>query len=209
MQPGSNVLLIISLVILAVSVVTAGAVFGYQKYLESVVEVKNAALTEARSQIDREQVEELIRLKQRFDSGKELLRDHVSSSQLFALLESVTLENVSFGDMTLTVADDRSAIITLTGTARNFNTLAAQSNEIAAQRDFKRAIFSEISLNTNGTVGFSLNASLDADLMRMEMPEAPAAVAEEAAPVAPEPPAATTTPAATTSAPAATTTPSL
>jgi Tfp pilus assembly protein PilN len=215
MQPGSNVLLIISLVILAVSVVTAGAVFGYQKYLESVIEVKNAALTEARSQIDREQVEELIRLKQRFDSGKELLRDHVSASQLFVLLESVTLENVSFGDMTLTVADDRSATISLTGTARNFNTLAAQSNEIAAQRDFKRAIFSEISLNDNGTVGFTLNASLDADLLRMEAPEAPAPapveeVEEVAPPVTPEPPAATTTtPAATTSAPAATTTTSL
>ena len=207
MQPGDNLLLIISLVILAVSAVTAGAVFGYHKYLESVIEVKTTALAEARSQIDRDQVEDLIRLKERFDSGKNLLRDHVTSSRFFTLLESVTLENVRYGDMELKVADDRSATISMTGIARNFNTLAAQSNEIATKREFKRAIFSEIDLNPNGTVNFTLNASVDADLLRMLVPEvveAPAPVEE--VPAAPAAPPATTT---ATTTPAGTTTPRL
>ncbi|HYE23486.1 MAG TPA: hypothetical protein VEA92_03545 [Candidatus Paceibacterota bacterium] len=209
MQPGDNIFLLVSILILSVSVVTAGAVFGYQKYLESVIEVKTTALDQARSQIDREKVENFIRLQQRFDSGKRLLDNHVTASRFFTLLETVTLQNVRFEDLTLTVADDRTASVELSGTARNFNTLAAQSNEIATKREFKRAIFSDIRINTNGTVGFTLTADLDAGLMRMRVEGALATttpVVPEVPEVVEEPVAA---PAATTTAPAGTTTPNI
>jgi len=208
MQPGDNIMLLGSMVILAVSMVTAGAVFGYQKYLESVIAVKTEALVQARAQIDERQVEEFVRLQERFISGRELLNDHVTASNFLSLLEAETLANVRFEDLELIVADDRSATVSMTGVARNFNTLAAQSNEIAAQRDFKRAIFSEISLNPNNTVSFTLTAALDPRLIRMQAPAA--APVEEAAPVVeeavPEQPAATSTAPAAPTAPAATTT---
>lgn len=204
MQAGDNIFLLVSILILGVSVVTAGAVFGYQKYLSSVIEVKSAALDQARSEIDRQQVEDFIRLKQRFDSGKTLLDNHVTASRFFTLLEESTLQNVKFDDLKLTVEDDRTASVSLSGVARNFNTLAAQSSEIAEQRDFKRSIFSDIRINANGTVGFTLTADIDEDLMRMQAPaRVEAAPAPEAA--VETPPAAP----ATTTAPAGTTTPRL
>ena len=209
MQPGDNIMLLGALLILGVSVVTAGAVFGYQHWLKSVIEVKTEALAQARAEIDERQVEELIRLQERFISGRELLDDHITASRFLTLLESVTLQNVRFDTMELLVADDRSATVSLSGAARNFNTLAAQSNEIAAQRDFKRAIFSEITLNTTGSVNFKLTAALDPSLIRMQKPAATAAPTEEVAPEAP-PPAAEAQPVATTTATTpATTTPGL
>lgn len=203
MQPGDNIFLLIALLALGVSVVTAGAVFGYRYYLNSVIEVKTAALEQAREEINHDRVEEFIRLKQRFDSGKTLLDNHITASRFFTVLESVTLQNVRFDELKLTVADDRTASVNLTGIARNFNTLAAQSNEMAGRREFKRAIFSDIRINPNGTVGFTLSADVDASVMKMRVTSA--AEATTTAPVVPEPAA----PAATTTAPAATTTPSL
>lgn len=196
-QGGDNLFLLVSLVILGVSVVTAGAVFGYQKYLESAVELKSAALEEARLSIDENRVEEYIRLKQRFESGRAILDSHVTTSRFFGMLEDVTLQNVHFDTMDLEVADDRTGLVTLKGAARNFNTLAAQSNAIAAEKRFKRAIFSGITLNDNGTVGFLLTAELAPEVMVMGVPEA-APLPVEAVPEEPAQPAATTTTSSTT-----------
>lgn len=209
MQPGDNIFLLVSIMILAVSVITAGAVFGYSKYLTSVIEVKTAALDQARNEIDREKVEDFIRLQQRFESGKGLLENHVVSSRFFTLLEESTLQNVKFDQMTLDIAEDRTASVELAGYARNFNTLASQSTTIAGVKEFKRSIFSDIRINTNGTVGFTLSADIDPDLMRMVVPTEVPATTTPAAPVeAPvvQAPAATTT---ATTTPAATTTPRL
>ena len=206
MQAGDNIFLVISIVVLAVSLVTALAVFGYDKYLSSVIEVKSAALEEARNELDQQKVEDFIRLKDRFASGRQLLDDHVAASRFFTLLETATLQNVQYSSLELAIADDRTASVTLSGLARNFNTLAAQSNEIAKYREVKRAIFSEITIAPNGLVGFTLTATVDPSLVRMpEVNAAPAATTTEAtAPVA-----TTTVPTATTTPARATTTPSL
>ena len=200
-QGGDNIFLLIALVILGVSVVTAGAVFGYEKYLQSAVTLKNAALEDARLTINEERVEEYLRLKERFDSGKNMIQNHTNTSRFFTLLEDATLQNVRFEDLTLDVAEDRTARIELSGVARNFNTLAAQSNAIAAEKRFKRSIFSGISLNQNGTGGVTLTAELEPSVVVMGMPEAPVVVEPEPEVVAPAP-VATTTPAATTTKPA-------
>lgn len=203
-QGGDNLFLLIALVILGVSVVTAGAVFGYLKYLESAVTLKNAALSEARTSINEERVEEYLRLKERFESGKDMIANHTTISRFFSLLEDSTLQNVRFDDLKLEVAEDRTARIELSGVARNFNTLAAQSNAIAAEKQFKRSIFSGIDLNTNGTVGFTLTAELEPSVVVMGMPEAPVVVPEPEPEVVlpPPPPVATTTPVSTTTKPA-------
>ncbi|HWH07399.1 MAG TPA: hypothetical protein VNU47_02675 [Candidatus Paceibacterota bacterium] len=198
MHGGNNVFLLIGLFIFGLSVALAVGVFAYQKYLESVVTVKEAALSSAEATISKDVVEEYVRLKQRFVSGRELLDNHVALSQFFAVLESLTLQNVKFDDLTLTVAEDRTASITIEGIARNFNTLAAQSSAVAGERAFKRAIFSDISVNDNGTVGFSLSADIDPSLIAMQE----AAFAEEPVVEAPAP----ATPAATTTAPSQATT---
>lgn len=201
-QGGDNLFLLIALVILGVSVVTAGAVFGYLKYLESAVTLKNAALVEARTSINEERVEEYLRLKERFESGKDMIANHTTISRFFSLLEDSTLQNVRFDDLKLEVAEDRTARIELSGVARNFNTLAAQSNAIAAEKQFKRSIFSGIDLNTNGTVGFTLTAELEPSVVVMGMPEAPVVAPEPEVVVPPPAPVATTTPVSTTTKPA-------
>lgn len=211
-SPGSNILLIISIVILGISGLAALGAFGYGRYLDSAIQVKKTTLDQALAKTDQDSINDLIRLKRRFDSGKQILNAHTVPSQFFDTLEKITLENVRFDAMKLTVSDDRSARLEMSGIARNFNTLAAQSNVFANNDAIRRAIFSNFIPNKNGTVTFSVTADLDSKVIVLPLP-AQGSVPEVTPAVPVEVPTATTTvPQATgTTTPAvqASTTPSL
>lgn len=164
-SPGSNILLIVSIAILGISALGALGVFGYGRYLDSALEVKRTALEEEQRKTDGAAINDLIRLKRRFDSGKQILNAHTVPSRFFDTLEKITLQNVRFDAMKLSISDDRSARLEMSGVARNFNTLAAQSNVFADNDAIRRAIFSGFIPNKNGTVGFSVTADLDSSVI--------------------------------------------
>lgn len=89
----------------------------------------------------------------------------------------------------------------MSGTARTFNALAAQSSVFAGEKRIKRAIFSDIRINDNKSVSFSLEADLDPKLLTL-VPEVTQTVPADDGALTPPP--ATTTAAQTG---AATTTP--
>ena len=205
---GNNLFLVLSLIIVALALVASGAVYLYAAYLGGVEKTKAAQVTAAETNVDPATVEQFIKLRNRLSAANMLLNQHVELSQFFTLLEGVTVLNVQFSTLKVTVAADRSATIEMTGSARNFNALAAESTQFASQKNVKSAIFSGIQVNKDGSVGFTLDATL-----------APALVTEGTAPtspvVLPGVASASTTPAAafpvtttaTTSTPAATTPP--
>ncbi len=170
-QSGGNTFLILSLIILGISILASGAVFGYERYLMSVRETKSAEVQKAQESIDIATVEEFIHTRDRFTAAKGVLDNHVSASNFFDLLESLTLQNVRFNSLSFTVTEDRSAKIQMNGTARTFNALAAQSSAFAGEKRIKRAIFSDIRINDNKSVSFSLEADLDSKLLTL-VPEA-------------------------------------
>lgn len=203
-RSGSSVFLLIALVILGIAILGAGGVFGYERYLISVRNTKSEEVKKAQEAIDSTTVEDFIRTRNRFGAAVGLLGSHVAVSNFFDLLESITLQTVRFSSLSFTLTDDRSAEIAMAGTARTFNALAAQSSVFAGEKRVKRAIFSDIKVNPDKTVSFSLDADLDSKLLLLSAEDAPAA------PEAPAAAPATTTPAAATSStPAAPALPSL
>lgn len=156
---------IIGGVIAIISVILAAAVFGYELYLKNARDQKSASLTEAQKAVNVDTVEEFIRLKNRLNTVETLLNQHVGLSEFFDTLEARTLQTVRFSGLSVVVEDDRSAEITMEGVARSFNALAAQSSAVAAEKRIKRAIFSDISVKANGTVAFTLTATLDPRLI--------------------------------------------
>lgn len=147
------------------SILAAGAVFGYQLYLKGALSSKSAQLDAAQQSIDVDKVEGFIRLKNRLSSVKQLLDQHIELTNFLDVLEARTLQTVRFNSLTVTVATDRSALVEMAGTARSFNALAAQSSAFAAEKRIKRAIFSGITVNANGTVSFNLTATIDPRLI--------------------------------------------
>ncbi len=217
-RSGTNILMIIAGVITGVSILSGVMVFGFEFYLKSARDAKDAQLLEAQKAVNIDTVEDFIRLRNRLSSLETLLDQHVLLSEFFDVLETRTLQSVRFSGLSVSVANDRSAEVQMEGVARTFNALAAQSTQFAGEKQIKRAIFSNIAVNPNGTVGFSLTATLDPRLITSS--EALAGISEpevfEASPVpsAQTPTIPATLPATTgtpsTSTPvAATTTPAL
>jgi hypothetical protein len=172
---GTNVLLIISLVVLGIAVFISAGVFLYSAYLASVEKTKGDELVSAQNSVSADTLTQFIRLRDRLNASKTILSQHVMLSQFFSLLENITVQNVHFSSLQVTVAADRSAQISMLGEARSFNALAAESSTFAAQKNIKSAIFSGIAVDSKtGTVTFTVNAAL-----------APGLVVESAAPAVP------------------------
>jgi hypothetical protein len=166
-KTGTNYFLIIALAVLGIAVIASGLAFGYEYYLKSVRTARANDLTAATAAINEDTVEEFVRLRDRLVTAHTLLDKHVVPSRFFLVLDAITLQSVRFSSLEFTVADNGTATIEMEGAARSFNALAAQSAGFAAQKDFKRAIFSDISVNPNNSVSFRLTAEIDSDLLRM------------------------------------------
>lgn len=198
----------VSLFVMVVALVGAAATFGLKTYLDTVKTAREMRLETVEQGVDSSAVEELVRLRNRIKVATLILNRHVVASQFLDTLEEITLQNVRFQSLQLSIADDRTATIDMRGTARSFNALAAQSAAFADQKEIRRAIFSGIAADKNGLVKFAVQAELLPKLIT----EAPSAQAAEAP--APAVNVATTTPfepsvpaATTTSAAVSTTTP--
>jgi hypothetical protein len=172
-KTGGNTFLVLSLILFGVAVFGAGAVFGFERYLLSVSDSKSAELDAAQARVDASKVEEFIRTRDRFIVGKGILDTHVAASNFFKLLETLTLQNVRFNSLSFRLGEDRASEIGMEGTALTFNALAAQSSAVAAEKRIKRAIFSDIKVNENKTVSFSLAAELDPKLLTLLAEDAP------------------------------------
>lgn len=201
-----NIFMIIGAFIALVAILVAGGVLAYELYLKTARDAKAAELQEAQRAVNIDTVENFIRLRDRLRAAETLLDQHVELSEFFDTLETRTLQSVRFSGVSIGVETDRSADIQMDGVARSFNALAAQSTQFAAEKRIKRAIFSNIAVKENGTVGFSLSATLDPRLITsaeilpgISEPEveggAPNIAPDTAGPVSP---AASSTPAATT-----------
>lgn len=190
---GMNLVLIVSFFLLGAAVVGSAGVFLYQQYLKNVIVDKEMALAAAEENINFATVENFIRMRDRFSAAQELLDEHVALSQFLEVLESATLANVRFSSMTFMLLDDGTPTVQMNGVARSFNALAAQSNAFGADGRIKSAIFSNITVNPNNSVGFEVNANLAPSLIVMMDP------AERPLPEPPALPVSTSTPAAATS----------
>lgn len=164
-KSGRSVLLLIAIAVAGISALVAAGVFGYELYLKSARDAKSAELLQAQRSVNLDVVEGFIRLKNRLVEVERMLNDHIELTKFFTVLEAKTLQTVRFNTLSLSVNEDRSAEVTMEGVARSFNALAAQTTAIASEKRIKSAIFSDISVNTNGTVGFSVTATLDPRLI--------------------------------------------
>jgi len=151
--------------IFAIVFALALGVFFYGRILASSKAAKDAALASAQANIDPATVENFVRLHNRLNSGGSLLAGHTAFSGLFSALESLLPVSVRFTSLHLSRSDTGVSKIEGAGVARNFNALAAASNAFSVDERIKDAIFSNISVNDDGSVSFALSATLDPKLI--------------------------------------------
>lgn len=205
-RSGGNTFLMFSLVMFGAAAMGAVGVFAYGEYLKTVEKSKAVTLSAAEESIGSTEVEDFVRSRDRFEAATGILDNHIQVSNFFDLLESITLVNVRYSNFTFGTLEDGTAEIQLSGEARSFNALAAQSAAFSSQKDIRRAIFSGIQVDDSGAVGFTIDAQVDAELLKYAV-EGSAQVPSEIPQNVPSAPAPAPTPAVATSTPASPATP--
>lgn len=171
--------------VLALVFVLALGVFFYGRILAGSKASKDAALATAQAEIDPATVESFVRLRNRLSSGASLLAAHPAFSGFFSTLEKLLPGSVRFTTLHLSRSEMGIAKVESAGVAKSFNALAAASNALATDGRIKDAIFSNIRVNLDGSVSFTLSAALDQKLIAFTPAAASASVP---APTAPLPP---------------------
>jgi len=160
-----GLLFLIGLFLFVVSVTAAGAVFAYKGYLKTSIADKSDSLQKAKDAFDLAAIEDLSRIDLRIKQAQVLLQKHIAPSAIFSFLSLQTLQNVQFASFNYGLQDDGSAAIDLEGVAASFSTVALQSDQFAASKALKDIVFSNIKVETNGKITFSVKATIDPSLI--------------------------------------------
>jgi len=160
-----DILILIAIVALAASLALAAGVFLYDRFLDANVQKKSAQLERARQAFEPVLIQELVRLDSRLQAADDVLAKHLAPSELFNLLEELTLQSVAYDSLNYEVTDDEAIKIKLKGRARSVNGVALQASVFGQHNAISNPIFSDIDLVSDG-VSFGVSATVNPSALR-------------------------------------------
>lgn len=182
-----SVLSLITTVILIVVIAAAVGAFLYQSYLNGRIASDQQSLNLTQGQFDPTTINQIIRLDSRINIAKSLLSSHIQLSNVFALLENATIQTVRFTSFTLTTGDQGVLNLVLGGEALGFSDVASQSAAFNQSTYFKNLVVSDLSVEANGGVTFTMAMDVSPTLVAFAPPT------QSAPPIQTPPPVSTTT----------------
>ena len=164
---GMSLFLLVSIFLFSGSLLLALGVYLWKGSLARTIESQKESLARNRDAFEPASIVKLERLSRRLELSKGILANHVAPSQLFAVLEDATLQNVRFSSMDFTLDQGKGvAALTMKGQARSYGAVARQSDVFAQSSGIKNPIFSELNLDQRGNVVFSFSAAVDPASLR-------------------------------------------
>lgn len=163
---GVDLALLAGVILLVASLAIAVGVFLYVQYLENSLASKQEQLERARAAFEPSLIEELTRLDNRLTLAGDLLYNHTAPSELFRVLEELTLETVSFRDMQFMVESPSRMSLTLSGDAASVNSIALQADLFGKHTAISSPIFSNINRAQNGIVQFDVSALINPNAIK-------------------------------------------
>jgi len=173
---GTSVFMSIAVVIFITSLGAVGGMFFWKSLLISQQETYKTQLAQREKQFDTRLMQDLKQQDVKINFAQQLLRNHLSVSNVFAILGSMTIENVRFLSLDLTApANSTDDIkVTMKGYATSFSAVAFQSQVLASLEDYdlrgiiKNPILSDPSLDNEGTASFGFSATIDSSVLSYE-----------------------------------------
>ncbi|MFQ5661983.1 MAG: hypothetical protein ACE5F2_01895 [Candidatus Paceibacteria bacterium] len=163
-----GIFFLFTLVVFIGAIALAIGVFLYQQFVLKSIEQKSASLARARAAFEPALIQEISRLDTRIDSAEDILDNHRAVSAFFDLLEASTLESVRFENLEYRTDEGGRTAISMEGRARNFSSVALQSDIFGQNKFIQEPIFSDLNLDKKGDVVFSFSAFIDPRLISYE-----------------------------------------
>ncbi len=166
-----GLLSVITALVVIGTVLAFAGVYLYQKQLVSQKAKLEQSIGDARDGIGTEFVTDMKRLDARISGVKELIKNHIVVTPIFQALEATTLHSVQYREFGYSIKSDPSTktdslVVDLSGTARNYASIALQSDAFSPNTLIKNPVFSNLTVDDKSrTINFRLTFSVDmADL---------------------------------------------
>ncbi|MFZ2038364.1 MAG: hypothetical protein WAV11_00260 [Minisyncoccia bacterium] len=159
---GINIFLVISVFIFIISIISSAGVYFWHTSLTEGLAGKVAALRKL--QEEPTTLSNIIAFDKQLNLTEKILNKHVAVSPILDYLGQNTAQDVRFKSLTFSYKDPTVTNIKMSGVARDFNTIAGQSDAFKRAGGFSNLIFSDFVPTLTGAVSFSLSADLDQSL---------------------------------------------
>ncbi|MEI6316184.1 MAG: hypothetical protein WCO65_00445 [bacterium] len=158
----------IGVLLFVISTALAVGVYFYEKNLVVQLADKQAQLNNARNAIEFPLIDSAKTLGRRITDANQILSNHIIVSPIFSALQLNTLKSIQFNQFTYATPTDQSGKVSvqMNGVARDYTSIALESDQLAKNKDIQNPIFSGLALDPQtGTVSFTLNFTVSSDLV--------------------------------------------
>jgi hypothetical protein len=155
-----DLLMLGSVILFIASLALAIGIFLYFQFVEASLTGKSDQLQRAQEAFEPALIAELTRLDDRMNAAQDILFQHIAPSELFRILEDLTLESISLKSLNLESNSGSSIKISMAGIARSVNSIALQADLYGKHTAITSPIFSNINRDQNGVL-FDVSASLN------------------------------------------------
>jgi hypothetical protein len=151
-----------AILILLVALAVWGGVYLWKLYLNNKIQGAEQSLAASQKEFELGTVSTLTRLDTRLSASSNLMNNHLAISKIFAELQNITLKSVRFNDFSLSYGGpDKGLVLTMKGQAQSYASVAKQSDIFSQDHNFRSPIFSNLDLDTNGQIVFTVTTGLD------------------------------------------------
>jgi hypothetical protein len=162
---GFDLLMLGGIILLVASVSLAIGVFLYLQFEETSLAGKSEDLKRAQEAFEPALISELTRWDDRMIAGGEVLSQHLAPSELFRILEDITLETISLTSLNFEANNSSNIEISIAGVARSVNSIALQADLYGKHVAITSPIFSNINRDENGVL-FDVSAKINPSAIR-------------------------------------------
>jgi len=161
----ANLWLILALIFLSLIILSYFGLWGYKNSLAEETRNLEERFEELAGQRNLELEANFIELKTSIENFKKFLGNRLYSSNLFEMLEELTLPQVQFIDLNVDLSQ---AVLELKAETVDYQTLAKQVVAFEEDKRIKKVEFSEVNLEPSGRVNSDLEIELNPDFLYSE-----------------------------------------
>jgi hypothetical protein len=163
----AELFLLVAILLFVISAALAVGVFLYTQYLQSSNASKLSQLNSAEASFDPSLIQQLTRLDTRMSAAQSLLSAHLAPSLIFAMLQSSTVQDISFSSLQLDASNPQSIKLTMSGVAASVNSIALQAQVFSQSGLIQSPIFSNIDAEPDG-VNFNFTGLINPSAISYE-----------------------------------------
>lgn len=157
-----NNLFIVSILLLAFVILITFGLWGYKLHLKENIEKASAEIDNLQGQRDFEAEKEFSTLKVKIEDFKKILEGHIYPSNIFEMLEELTIPEVDFFEMQANLLDNE---ISIKAESDDYNSLARQIVVFENDDRIKEIDLSGVVLNDRGKVNSVLTIETSSNFL--------------------------------------------